>query len=73
MPPPLTGEARYHIAVDGEATGPYSVEGLQQQLGNGVITKSTLVWANGMPDWQQASEVAELRELFSAPPPLPRG
>ena len=73
LPPPLTGGARYHIAVDGEATGPYSVEGLQQQLGNGVITKSTLVWANGMPDWQQASEVAELRELFSAPPPLPRG
>jgi len=74
LPPPLSGGgARYHIAVDGEATGPYSVEGLQQQLGNGVITKSTLVWATGMPDWQEASEVAELSQLFRAPPPLPRG
>ena len=71
LPPPLAGGARYHIAVDGEATGPYSIEGLQQQLGNGVITKSTLVWANGMADWQEASEVAELSRLFSAPPPLP--
>ncbi len=72
LPPPLPGGARYHIAVDGEATGPYSIEGLQQQLGNGVITKSTLVWANGMPDWQEASEVAELGQLFRTPPPLPR-
>jgi len=72
LPPPLSGGARYHIAVDGEASGPYSVEGLQQQLGNGVINSSTLVWATGMPDWQEASKVAELSQLFSAPPPLPR-
>jgi len=70
-PPPLPGGNRYHVAVDGEATGPYSVEGLQQQLSSGVINENSLVWANGMPDWQKAIEVEELGDLFDAPPPLP--
>jgi len=73
LPPPLPGGTRYHIAVDGEASGPYSVEGLQQQLSNGVIKADTLVWASGMADWQEASKVSELTSLFRAPPPLPRG
>jgi len=73
LPPPLPGGTRYHVAIDGESTGPYSVEGLQQQLGNGVITAETLVWASGMADWQEVSQVAELSDLFRAPPPLPRG
>ncbi len=73
LPPPLPGGARYHVAIDGEATGPYSVEGLQQQLGNGVITKETLVWANGMADWEELGRVEDLNALVVAPPPLPRG
>ena len=72
-PPPLPGRAQYHVAVDGEATGPFSVESLQQQLADGSIGPSTLVWSNGMADWQKATEVEELNELFGAPPPLPVG
>lgn len=71
-PPPLPGGTRYHVAVNGDATGPYSVEGLQQQLANGDLAPSSLVWASGMADWQMASDVEELSELFGAPPPLPR-
>ncbi len=73
LPPPLPGGKRYHVAVDGEASGPYSLEGLQQQLGNGSITPKSLVWTSGMEDWVEASEVADLSGLFRAPPPLPRG
>jgi len=73
LPPPLPGGTRFHVAVDGEATGPYSLEGLQQQLGNGVISDKTLVWANGMADWEEAGKVADLVDLFRAPPPLPHG
>ena len=73
LPPPLPGGTRFHVAVDGEATGPYSVEGLQLQLGNGVINSETLVWASGMSDWEQAKKVEELSGLFRAPPPLPKG
>jgi len=73
LPPPLPGGTRYHVAIDGEASGPYSVEGLQQQLSNGVVKPDTLVWASGMGDWQEASKVDELSGLFRAPPPLPHG
>lgn len=70
-PPPLPGGTRYHVAVNGDATGPYSIEALQQQFVNGDIAPSSLVWANGMEDWKMASDVEELSELFGAPPPLP--
>ena len=73
LPPPLPGGTRYHVAINGESTGPYSVEGLQQQLENGVITDDTLVWASGMADWQEVSQVEELSNLFRSPPPLPHG
>jgi len=72
LPPPLPDGPRYHVAIEGEATGPYSIDGLQKQLENGVVTASTLVWASGMADWQEAADIAELSDLFRAPPPLPK-
>ena len=71
LPPPLPGGSRYHVAIDGQATGPYSIEGLQQQLGDGSISPQSLVWTNGMADWTEVRDVAELSELFRSPPPLP--
>ena len=73
MPPPLAAAAEYHVAIDGEATGPFSRAGLQQQLQNGSLQKDTLVWTAGMEDWSEAGRVEELAELFvsKAPPPLP--
>ena len=73
MPPPLTAAAEYHVAIDGEATGPFSRAGLQQQFQNGSLQKDTLVWTAGMEDWSEAGRVEELAELFvsKAPPPLP--
>lgn len=73
LPPPLPGGQRFHIAVDGEASGPYSVEGLQKQMSAGVVSADTLVWTAGMDEWVEASRVSELRSLFRSPPPLPRG
>ncbi len=74
LPPPLPGGNRYHVAVDGEASGPYSIEGLQQQLGNGSMSSTSLVWTNGMADWVEAGKVSELSELFrTPPPPIKRG
>ena len=74
-PPPLQAAAQYHVAVDGEATGPFSRAGLQQQLQNGSLQKDTLVWTVGMEDWAEAGQVSELSDLFAskAPPPLPAG
>lgn len=74
-PPPLNSAPEYHVAVNGQATGPFSMQALQQQRSNGSLQKDTLVWTVGMEDWSEAGRIAELAGLFEskAPPPLPAG
>jgi membrane protease subunit (stomatin/prohibitin family) len=74
-PPPLKSAPEYHVAVNGQATGPFSMQALQQQHSNGSLQKDTLVWTVGMEDWSEAGRIAELAGLFEskAPPPLPAG
>jgi len=72
-PPPVPGESHFFIAVDGRQTGPFSLKELQQQAGNGQLTRASLVWTQGMAAWTPAGEVERLNELFAAmPPPLPK-
>jgi len=73
VPPPLKAAAEYHVAVDGQATGPFPKAALQQQQANGSLQKDTLVWTVGMEDWAEAGQVSALADLFAskAPPPLP--
>lgn len=73
LPPPLPSARMYHVAVDGQPTGPYTVEGLQQQLGSGQLSAESLVWSPGMQDWAIAGGLEDLAVLFTAsePPPVP--
>ena len=58
----------YYFDNSGTSTGPLSKEELK-----GKISKDTLVWYEGQPDWVKASDVEDLRDLFfEAPPPLPK-
>lgn len=52
---------KYYIAVDGQPTGPFSVEELRVRN----IKPDTLVWAEGMSDWLQAGTVGELSTIFN--------
>src|SRR5690606_33240999 len=70
-PPPLPGQALFHVEVDGQATGPYSVQQLQAGVAAGQVNAATLVWSNGMAEWKQASQVPALAPLFATPPPPP--
>lgn len=71
-PPPVPGAGlQFHIAVNGQQTGPYGLDALRGMVGN-TLTADTLVWANGMPNWVRAGDVDALKALFAAvPPPLP--
>lgn len=73
LPPPLPGAVEYHVALDGEPAGPFSMAVLQQHRASGKLTAASLVWAPGMTDWSEAGEVEELASLFAAiePPPVP--
>ncbi|HRO11299.1 SPFH domain-containing protein [Amaricoccus sp.] len=70
-PPPPPGARRWHVAVDGKATGPYTRDELGRLVSDGSVSGDSWLWTPGGPDWQRGRDVSELADLFSAPPPPP--
>ena len=71
VPPPIPAVA-YHVAVNGQATGPFDLSVLTQMAAAGQLTADSLVWKNGMAQWAKAGTVDELKNLFAnAMPPIP--
>lgn len=71
VPPPIPAVA-YHVAVNGQATGPFDIFVLTQMAAAGQLTADSLVWKNGMAQWAKARTVDELKNLFTnVMPPIP--
>lgn len=71
VPPPIPAVA-YHVAVNGQATGPFDISVLTQMAAAGQLTADSLVWKNGMAQWEKAGTVGELKNLFTnVMPPIP--
>lgn len=71
VPPPIPPVA-YHVAVNGQATGPFDLPILAQMAASGRLTAESLVWKNGMAQWAKAGEVDELKGFFNPTmPPIP--
>ena len=71
-PPPLPGSRPFYVARDGRQIGPFPIAELRRQIQAGELTRSTLVWTEGMAEWESAGSVADLAGLFAAvPPPIP--
>src|SRR5690606_1805292 len=70
-PPPPPAPVAYHIAVNGQTTGPFDLNTLRQQAAQGAFTQDSLVWKQGMSGWSRAGDVAELQQVFQAVPPPP--
>lgn len=71
IPPPIP-VATYHVAVNGQATGPYDLAALKQMTDAGQFTSDSLVWQAGMAAWERASTVDGLKVLFGTVPPVPK-
>ena len=69
-PPPIPTVA-YHLAVNGQATGPYDLSVLQQMAAAGQFNADSLVWKNGMSEWVKAGTIDELKSMFVIIPPIP--
>ena len=79
---PATGSLWY-IAIGAEQVGPLDDGHLEDLAGSGVVDEQTLVWREGMDDWDKAGNVSEMGELLaqvceqpsasgqSSPPPPP--
>lgn len=70
-PPPPT--LNYMVSMNGQQSGPFSIQQLQQLVQQGQINTQTYVWKQGMSNWVMAGQVQELASLFIAntPPPPP--
>ena len=73
-PPPMPA-VQYMVAVNGQQSGPYNMQQLQQLVQTGQMNAQTYVWKQGMAQWEFAGNVQELAPLFAAPapPPVPGG
>lgn len=70
-PPPPPAEKVWHIATNGQTTGPFARAQLGQMITQGSFTRETLVWTPGQDGWLKAGDLAELAQLFTVAPPPP--
>ena len=57
----------WFFASQGKQQGPYPETQLRAFIANGTVTAETLVWSEGMSDWQKAGDIPGL--LSDAPRP----
>ena len=70
-PPPIPNIA-YYVVQNGQAIGPFDMNGLSQMVSIGTLTKDSFVWKQGMTDWAKVETIQELQPLFGvAIPPIP--
>jgi membrane protease subunit (stomatin/prohibitin family) len=72
-PPPPAADPVWHLAVNGQTTGPFPVADLARMAAAGSLTPDTFVWTPGQDGWLRAREVPALARLVAAMPPPPPG
>ncbi len=70
-PPPPPMAAAWHVAVNGQTQGPFSMQQLASGIASGEVRPDTMVWTNGMQSWAPAGQVPQLSGSFGAVPPPP--
>ena len=64
----------WHVAVNGQAQGPFSKEQISEGLSSSQYTKQTMVWATGYEDWKPIEQVHEPNVSTAMPvPPSSQG
>ncbi len=71
-PPPPPANVAFHVAVNGQTSGPFNMAQMADGIAQGQVKTDTLVWSAGMSGWTPAAQVPQLAPHFaSAPPPPP--
>jgi predicted Zn finger-like uncharacterized protein len=60
-------EPIWHVVLNGEQQGPYSIPQVREMLAGGHVDAETYVWRDGFDGWLPMQEVGELAAVFSAP------
>ena len=67
--PDLQHQPIWFIAIGPQQKGPYAIDQINGMVEEGTISRTTLVWTKGMPQWEVA-ESTELANCFNQPPSL---
>jgi membrane protease subunit (stomatin/prohibitin family) len=67
-PPPII---QYFVLIDNQQQGPFDFQQLQLMIIQATIKKETLVWKQGMQNWDKAENQQDLQSLFNQVPPPP--
>lgn len=71
-PPPLSNGVSFFVAINNQQAGPFNEVQLADMIKNRQLSAETLVWNQGMSDWQKAGAVEHFQKLLTqSPPPLP--
>ena len=71
VPPPIPVVA-YHVAINGQAAGPFDMTSLTQMAASGQLASDSLVWRKGMAQWAKAGTLDDLKVQFeNAMPAIP--
>lgn len=74
IPPPIPQQVRFHVAINGAATGPFDLITLSSMVASKSLAPESLVWQEGMTNWMPAKTVPAIAALFNngpTPPPIP--
>ena len=74
VPPPIPRQDRFHVAINGAATGPFDLITLSSMVASKTLTPESLVWQESMTTWMPAKTVPAIAALFNngpTPPPIP--
>jgi hypothetical protein len=61
----------WFYAAEGQQRGPYPEAQLRELIATGTVSADTLVWTDGMADWQKAGQIPGLLSGGSGPPAIP--
>jgi hypothetical protein len=62
---------KFFVLVDGQPSGPLSIDALKQQIEKRQLARSSLVWREGLQQWVAAESLPELTNIFPVIPPPP--
>ena len=74
-PPPIPGQEQWHVAVNGQAQGPFSAAQLGEAIQLGQVSSTTQIWSASLGNWTAAGQVPQFGAKFAGPnvpPPLPK-
>ena len=71
--PPVLPQNIYHISVNGNQAGPFTIQQLRELVSQGQFNKSFHVWTQGMANWDLAGNIKEINDslFMNSPPPPP--